>query len=92
MNQIRENIIADIRLERERQDAKFGEQNHSPIHWIAILTEEVGEAAREAVDAHFGYKNPEESKTRYRAEMIQAAAVALSMIESFDRNEAKVKV
>ena len=44
-------IIKEIKAERERQDAKFGEQNHAPIMWLAILTEEVGETAKEAVDA-----------------------------------------
>jgi NTP pyrophosphatase (non-canonical NTP hydrolase) len=46
-------ILAEIREERRRQDAKWGEQNHSPIEWCAILTEEVGEVSKEALELHF---------------------------------------
>ncbi len=48
-----ENIINEIRAERRAQDRKWGQQDHTPIEWIAILTEEVGEASKEAVDFHF---------------------------------------
>lgn len=51
-----ENILNEIKAERQRQNQKWGEQNHSVIEWQAILMEEVGEAAKEAVDWHF--KNP----------------------------------
>ena len=46
-------ILAEIREERRRQDVKWGEQNHSPIEWCAILTEEVGEVSKEALELHF---------------------------------------
>lgn len=49
-------ILYEIAQERKKQNAKWGEQNHKPIEWIAILTEEVGEVAKEALDHHF--KNP----------------------------------
>lgn len=48
-----ESILNSIRAERERQQNKWGEQNHSIIEWQAILMEEVGEAAKEAVGFHF---------------------------------------
>lgn len=51
-----ENILNEIKAERERQNVKWGEQNHSVIEWQAILMEEVGEAAKEATDFHF--RNP----------------------------------
>lgn len=98
-----EHILQQIIHERQRQNAKFGEQNHSPIEWIGILMEEVGEVAKEAIDYHF--KNPylneigELQETLdndvvqhiriedYRKELIQVASVAVAMIECLDRNQ-----
>lgn len=87
--------MAEIREERRRQDAKWGEQNHSPIEWSAILTEEVGEVAKEALELHFAQlqntDKPEdwhaEKLAAYRKEVIQVAAVALAMAESLERNK-----
>jgi NTP pyrophosphatase (non-canonical NTP hydrolase) len=69
-------VLSDVVAERDRQDAKWGEQNHPPMKWVAILAEEVGEVAEAALDGG----GPE-----YRAEMVQAAAVCLAAVESFDR-------
>ena len=82
-----ENIFIEIKEERQKQDIKWGEQNHKPIEWIAILTEEVGEASKSALEAHFQkcYWDAEKLKN-YRSELIQVAAVAVAMIESLDRN------
>lgn len=54
--------------------------------WISILTEELGEAAKEANDIFFYAQKGEAAKARYREELIQVAAVAVAMIESIDRN------
>ncbi|MCE7749187.1 MAG: hypothetical protein GPJ51_12390 [Candidatus Heimdallarchaeota archaeon] len=70
--------LDEIRLERKKQDEKWGEQNHSPITWIVILTEEVGEAAKEAL---------EDNKRKYRKELVQCGAVCVAAIESLDRND-----
>lgn len=72
-------IYDEIKLERKKQVEKWGEQNHNPIKWIVILTEEVGETAKEAL----------EKKKFYRKELIQCAAVCVAAIESYDRNEGK---
>ena len=66
------NVIA----ERLAQDAEWGEQNHAPIKWLAILAEEIGEAAKCALEGR-GIK--------YRNEMVQVAAVAVAAVECFDR-------
>ena len=79
-------ILSEIANERVRQNAKWGIQNHSPIEWIAILGEEFGEAAKEALENHFKYAN-NEGLANYRKELIQVAAVAVQMIECLDRNE-----
>ena len=71
----------DVERERRAQDLKWGEQNHDPLQWLAILTEEVGEVAQEVLRNHFGGR----SLTDYRMEMVQVAAVAVAAIESLDR-------
>lgn len=88
-------IFDEIKQERKRQDQKWGQQNHSPIEWCAILGEEVGEVQKAALEHHFKHaqymgKNRESIQLNaYRIELIQVAAVAVSMIESLDRNELK---
>lgn len=82
-------IYHEVALERIRQNDKWGEQNHHPMEWLAILGEEVGEANKAALEAHFsGYKRTGNLED-YREELIQVAAVAVAMIESFDRNKFK---
>jgi hypothetical protein len=70
--------------ERERQDEKFGVQNHEPADWCMILGEEIGEVNKAALEAKFEGKDISE----YRKELIQSAAVIFSMIECLDRNSA----
>ena len=53
----REQIVELISKERERQIKKWGEnQDLSLPEWMSILTEEVGEAAKEANDYHVTLK------------------------------------
>lgn len=73
-----QHILDEIKAERQRQDAKWGEQNHSPTNWIPILGEEFGEACKAIL---------EKDLNNYREELIQIAAVAVSMIESLERNK-----
>jgi len=82
-------ILHEIIFEREKQDAKFGQQNHSPIEWCAILGEEVGEVNKAALEAHFGHIDKVKSLNEYRKELIQVAAGAVAMLESLERNELK---
>lgn len=84
-------IIKSIIQERKNQDAKWGVQNHTPIEWCAILMEEIGEMSKEAHEFHFTgryYKDTGQLE-RYEKELYQCAAVCLSMLESFERNEKK---
>lgn len=73
--------LADVLTERTRQDARWGEQNHDPFTYLAILIEEVGELAQAALHSRFGGS----AATGLRAEAVQAAAVALAIVESLDR-------
>ncbi|MFQ5516392.1 MAG: hypothetical protein ACE5E8_02360 [Acidimicrobiia bacterium] len=45
-------IDALINSERYRQEAKWGQQHHSPMEWIGILGEEYGEACRAVLEGH----------------------------------------
>lgn len=86
-------ILDEIMQECLRQDKKWGRQDHSPECWLAILGEEFGEVAREVtrqippigfVDGVSIDEKPD--MDNYRKELIQLAAVALRMVESYDRN------
>ena len=37
---------------RDKQDAKWGQQNHGNLYWIGILMEEVGELAKEVANEY----------------------------------------
>lgn len=74
-------IIEEIKAERERQEIKWGRQNHDGPLYLTILTEEVGEVAHAILESRFGSDKPEE----IRKELIQVAAVAIAMIEAYDR-------
>lgn len=80
------NVLQDILDERARQDARWGEQNHHPFRWIAILTEEVGEASQAALN--FDWHSDQANANAYRAELVQVAAVAYAMLEAHDRGRA----
>lgn len=70
-----------INEERERQDSRWGEQDHDPITWMSILTEEVGEAAHAANENKWN----EQSLDDFKNEMVQVAAVAQAIIECLER-------
>jgi hypothetical protein len=74
--------------ERIRQNKKWGEQNHEPMVWLAVLGEEVGEACQEALRATFGERYDERRRVEnFRTELIHCAAVCIAAIESLERNE-----
>jgi NTP pyrophosphatase (non-canonical NTP hydrolase) len=85
-----EKILRAIVEERANQDKKFGPQNHDPEVWLTILMEEVGESSKEVMEAMFASRKKKDKLARahvkkYRAEMIQVAAVACAAIECLDR-------
>lgn len=79
-------VIKAVIEERYRQETKWGEQNHDPFTYLAILGEEVGEANNAALEARFG-KNRSRNMDHYKEELIQVAAVAVAMIECIDRDK-----
>ena len=82
--------IGDVLSERARQEAKWGEQNHDPFVYGAILGEEVGEFMQAALKARFESDDARISigyMQDMRAEAVQAAAVALAIVECLDRGK-----
>lgn len=69
--------------ELQRQHEKWGEQHHDNMTWSAILTEEVGEAAKDALKMRQveGYDGPPWNEA-LRDELVQVAAVAINWIAS----------
>lgn len=77
MNQedMRKVIYGWIDVERARQDRKWGEARGRGLtneYWLTILTEEVGEAAKDVLD---------DAKDNLVGELIQVAAVAVAWLE-----------
>lgn len=79
-------VFNDVVAERWRQDGKWGVQSHAMPVWMAILMEEVGEAAQEAVKATFAESPARraEHTEELRVELVQVAAVAVAIIEQLD--------
>jgi NTP pyrophosphatase (non-canonical NTP hydrolase) len=61
--------------ERRRQDAKWGEQNHTDLRWLPILVEEVGELAKAINEG-----------IMTGGELTQVAAVTLAWMECHERS------
>lgn len=76
-------------MERVKQDAKWGEQNHDDLYWLAILGEEFGEAAECVTKTHARPPDPqaEEYADLLEYELIQVAAVCVAWVESIRRRE-----
>jgi NTP pyrophosphatase (non-canonical NTP hydrolase) len=75
--------VTDVMFERMKQDAKWGQQNHTDEWWLAIAGEEFGELAQAILHDKFGGKVAGTT----RAELVQLAAVTLAWIECIDRRE-----
>lgn len=75
--------LADVIAEMVRQDLKWGaDRDLNPFVWASILGEEVGEFNQAILHDLYGGKNA----GTCREEMVQIAAVALQIIEYYDRN------
>jgi NTP pyrophosphatase (non-canonical NTP hydrolase) len=82
-----ENIFEEIRKERVSQDEKYGHnRNHHPLEWMAILTEEVSEVGRGALEYHFRGAPINKETGNFREELIQVAVVAVAAVESIDES------
>lgn len=71
-----QDVLFEVGKERWVQDKKWGVQNHIPAVWITILTEELGEASKAALEGR-----PDD----YIEELTQVAAVAVAAIQCIRR-------
>lgn len=67
--------------ERERQDEKWGHQDHTFDEWLPILIEEVGECSQRWLKGNFGGWN-ERRRRLYLEELVQVVAVAHHILEN----------
>ncbi len=72
----------EVRAERLRQDARWGEHNLAPFEWLSVLGEEVGKACQAANKAHWDGA----PWAGYRAELVQVAAMAIAALACLDRH------
>jgi NTP pyrophosphatase (non-canonical NTP hydrolase) len=68
--------------ERDRQEARWGIQRHDMTVWLAVLSEEVGEAAQAILE--YRELMSDQRLAAIRAEAVQVAAVAVAMVEHLD--------
>jgi NTP pyrophosphatase (non-canonical NTP hydrolase) len=74
-------IFDEISNERERQDAKWGaDRKLDDYLWLAILTEEVGETAKAALESDTVLA----TRSDLRKELVQVAAVAVAWLEGLE--------
>jgi len=79
-------IFEDIRKERERQDKKWGVQNHPLLLWFSIIGEEYGELCQ-AYNRHTCDKDNSDYLENIKKEATQIAASCAAMLECLARGE-----
>ena len=87
---LRNLILGELLVERERQEKKFGVDQYLDISdsdCLAVLIEEVGEVARELNEILLGNSSTEAYHRRLRKELLQTAAVAVAWIEALDEGK-----
>jgi NTP pyrophosphatase (non-canonical NTP hydrolase) len=84
INQPTHRVLMDVADERKRQEEKWGDQSlmlsSNMFKAVAILTEEVGEVAKEALE-----HADDPMRIKLRTELVQVAAVAVACVEAIDR-------
>lgn len=84
---MQKHILEEIKEERDRQDEKWGEQNHHPLVWFSIIGEEFGEMCKAFNEYSFDDDfNHFEDMQR---EAVQVAASCVAMLECFERQANK---
>jgi hypothetical protein len=87
-----EKVLVLIAAERVKQFNKWGEQNHSPALWYAILGEEFGEVGKEICEAEAEFSRGDDYSgrghlLRLKTELVHLLAVGTAMLESLERNQ-----
>lgn len=76
-------IIEMVLEERNRQDVKWGEQNHVAPIWGMIIGEEYGEMCK-AIN-EFGFDPTPEKEEQIYTEAIHTMASCMAMLECMER-------
>ena len=76
-------VFLDIIVERQRQDEKWGEQNHPDEWWLPIMLEELGETSKAMLEVQFGMGGNRD----VRKELIEAVAVGIAWLECMERRK-----
>lgn len=98
-------VLSEIAVERRRQDAKFGEQNHPDGTGFAGTARDADLARLECkrqfaegtgtwldiLNEEVAEAYAEKDPAKLRAELVQVAAVAVAWIEAIDRRPAAVR-
>lgn len=84
---VRWEALKKILKERDRQNVKWGEQNHDDYRWLAILSEELGEVSQAILHDEFGG----EAAGTVEEELVQVAAVAVQWLECIERRYSETK-
>lgn len=81
-------VLQEVAQERLRQCRRWGIERWKSSQWLAILGEEYGEVCRAVYEIELmpTLEGGERWKENYREELIQVAAVAVAMIECFDKS------
>jgi hypothetical protein len=80
-----QNAVEDVLNERRRQDDQWGEQNHHPAYWLAILGKQVGQFGSAILNREWAAINARgRAQNEMRDEAVQIAAVAFAIIECID--------
>lgn len=79
----------DVFDEKFRLTENTGKQTYSPVEWIAMVNEKLGECSKKALEFHFGVRGTKEiidkNLNEYRKSMVTVAAIAMQAIECLDR-------
>lgn len=85
-------VLELIRIERAKQDIKWGEQNHTDLYWLAIVAEEFGELSKAIVEMYADNAHREKDWTEeIILEAIQTAAVCVVWVETIQRRNSVKK-
>jgi hypothetical protein len=86
-NKIQDQVVQNIITERQRQDKKWGEQNHFPQFWTGILGEEFGEFCEAVNETIFDNGTDKGGYENMKTEATHVAAVAIGFLECLERNK-----
>lgn len=75
--------------ECDRQDEQWGEQDHHPAYWLAILGKQVGQFGSAVLNREW-WTDKDAATAALRHEAVQTAAVALQVVECIDRGKMPV--